>query len=244
ISLILLYYALNVVLCTVMVFSIVRCDMSQPDILTVQEVADLLRVSERTVYDWATSGQIPCGKLGTAWRFKRSEIEAWIDQNLASGRKSIPSPLISIRDLLLLEHVVMFDLTSKRQALQLLIDTVSTHPAVGNAEDAANGIYHREELMSTGIGFGVAVPHVRLKSIIRPVMAVGISKSDITDYESLDGKPVRILFMILAGIGQHAEHIKALAKISGFVRDAELRNCLLNANDPKNIFDLLVEKAN
>ena len=45
------------------------------EILTIEEVAQYLRVSERTVYDWANKGDIPCGKLGTTWRFKRTEVE-------------------------------------------------------------------------------------------------------------------------------------------------------------------------
>ena len=198
--------------------------MPQPKIMTVQEVADLLRVSERTVYDWATNGQIPCGKLAT-------------------GKKSIPVPIISMRDILSPDHIVIFNAASKREALQHLIDTLSTNSAVVNADELAEGIYHREELMSTGIGLGVAVPHVRLRSIKKPVMAVGINKSDITDYQSLDGKPVRILFMILAGIGQHVEHIKTLDKKSSFIKEDELRNSLLNANDPKSIFNMLITKA-
>ena len=218
--------------------------MSQPDIMTVQEVADLLRVSERTVYDWASNDQIPCGKLGTAWRFLRSDIEAWIEKNLSAGKKPASLPIISMRDILSPEHVVILDGVSKREALQKLIDTLSSSPEVGDVDELAEGIFKREELMSTAIGLGVGVPHVRLKSIKNPIMAVAVSKSGITDYDSLDGKPVRILFMILAGIGQHSEHIKTLARVSGFVREDELRNGLLNADDPKSIFELLVKKAN
>ena len=217
--------------------------MSQPDIMTVQEVAELLRVSERTVYDWATNGQIPCGKLGTTWRFKRSDVENWIDENLSSRKKSIFPAIISFRDILSLENVIVFDVASKREALQQLIDTFSTNSAVGNIDELAEGIYQREEMMSTGIGLGVAVPHVRLKSIKKPIMAVGISRSDITDYESLDGKPVRILFMILAGISQHTEYIKTLSRVSVFVKEDELRNRLLDAKDSKSVFDLLISKA-
>lgn len=217
--------------------------MSQPDIMTVQEVAELLRVSERTVYDWATNGQIPCGKLGTTWRFKRADVEAWIDDNLASRRTSTQLPIISIRDILSPEHVVLFDATSKRDAIQQLIDTFRDNSVVASIDELTDGIFKREEMMSTGIGLGVAVPHVRLKSIKKPTMAVGVSKSDITDYESLDGKPVRIIFMILAGIGQHAEHIKILARVSRFVKEEELRSSLLNANSSESIYEILITKA-
>ena len=51
----------------------------QDDILTIEEVAKYLRVSDRTVYDWAQKGEIPAGKIGTVWRFKKSEVEALIE---------------------------------------------------------------------------------------------------------------------------------------------------------------------
>jgi PTS system nitrogen regulatory IIA component len=56
------------------------------DILTIEEVAKYLRVSERTVYDWAQKGEIPAGKIGTVWRFKKSEIERWVNERLSSNK--------------------------------------------------------------------------------------------------------------------------------------------------------------
>ena len=60
--------------------------MSLPAIMTIEEVAEYLRVSERTVYDWASKGEIPCGKIGTAWRFKSSDIETWVNKLLGSTK--------------------------------------------------------------------------------------------------------------------------------------------------------------
>ena len=51
----------------------------EEDILTIEEVAKYLRVSERTVYDWAQKGEIPSGKIGTVWRFRKADIERWIN---------------------------------------------------------------------------------------------------------------------------------------------------------------------
>ena len=54
------------------------------EIMTIEEVAEYLRVSERTVYDWAQKGQLPGGKLGTTWRFKRTDIEHWVSSRLGA----------------------------------------------------------------------------------------------------------------------------------------------------------------
>ena len=65
------------------------------DILTIDEVANYLRVSERTVYDWAQKGEIPSGKIGTVWRFKKSEIEKWVNDSLSSNaRPAAPSSIV------------------------------------------------------------------------------------------------------------------------------------------------------
>lgn len=57
------------------------------EIMTLPEVADYLRVTERTIYDWAQKGKIPAVKLGSAWRFKRSEIERWMEERKTKPRE-------------------------------------------------------------------------------------------------------------------------------------------------------------
>ena len=73
----------------------------EDDILTIEEVAKYLRVSERTVYDWAQKGEIPSGKIGTVWRFKKSEIEKWVNDRLSSGSKPvIPGEQVQVKNIL------------------------------------------------------------------------------------------------------------------------------------------------
>jgi PTS system nitrogen regulatory IIA component len=207
------------------------------DIMTVEEVAEYLRVSERTIYDWAAKGHIPCGKLGTTWRFKRSEIEQWVDRRLR--RTPADASAISIADILAPEHVLLTDATKKTDALEQIIEVISTHPAITDKHELAEGIFRRERLMSTGIGLGIAVPHVRLDSVRRLVMAVGVTSSEIRDYDSLDGLPVRAIFMIAAARDQHAEYIKTLALISRKMKDEQLRRSLFEASDEMAVYNLL-----
>ena len=56
-----------------------------PDVMTVEEVAEYLRISERTVYDWAQKGEIPGGKIGSSWRFSRKRIEEWLNDRLSGS---------------------------------------------------------------------------------------------------------------------------------------------------------------
>lgn len=212
-----------------------------PQILTVKEVADFLRVSERTVYDWATSGMIPCGKLGTTWRFKRSEVEKWVNEQLStSSKKNVTFSPIEIGEILDPSHVMLLDTDSKDVALLHMLERFAESGAVSDKSAVTEGIFQREKLMSTGIGLGIGIPHVRLDRIDTLMMGVGVSTTDITDYESLDGQPVRLIFMILAGKDQHALHIKTMSAISRRIKNPVLREMVVQARQPKTIYDLLV----
>ncbi len=214
----------------------------KPEIMTVQEVAEFLRVSERTVYDWAASGTIPAGKLGTTWRFKRSEVEKWVDDNLAaSSKKNVTFSPINLKQILNPDHITIIETSNKDAALMSIINNMTSKGAISDKEAVTEGIFQREKLMSTGIGLGIGIPHVRLSNISNLIMAVGVSTVDITDYESLDGNPVRIIFMILAGKDQHAQHIKTMAAISSRLKNPLLRERLIGSRDPKSIHSLLTD---
>ena len=214
----------------------------KPEIMTVQEVAEFLRVSERTVYDWATSGTIPCGKLGTTWRFKRSEVEKWVNQQLSgSSKKSVTFSPIAIKDILASENVMFLEADSKDAALLEMLENLSDNGSISQREAIVEGIFQREKLMSTGIGLGIGIPHVRLEGIDDLMIAVGVVKSALADYESLDGEPVRLIFMILAGEDQHTLHIKTMAAISVRLKNPVLREMVVQAKDTETIYTLLTE---
>ncbi len=213
----------------------------KPEIMTVQEVSDYLRVSERTVYEWATQGTIPCGKLGTTWRFKRSEVEKWVDQHLSASQKNISYAPVLIGDLLSPDHTMILTAASKDEILSAMIHRLDETGAIQNKERVMEGIFQREKLMSTGIGLGIGIPHVRIEGIDRLLMAVGLAEKPITDYESLDGQPVRLLFMILAGANQHTLHIKTMAAISQRIKNPLLRASLFDARDETTIYDILTK---
>jgi len=214
----------------------------EDDILTIEEVAKYLRVSERTVYDWAQKGEIPSGKIGTVWRFKKSEIEKWVNDRLSSGSKPVtPGDQIQVKNILSPDRIIFLNHSTKHDALLELANNLSTAPQVKMSSELAVEILKREELMSTAIGRGIAIPHVRLSSVTDLVMSVGISKCDIIDFQTIDDVPVRILFMIAAAYNQHAYYLQTLSFFSSKIKNKELREALLNVNDPMEAYKLLTE---
>jgi len=212
----------------------------EDDILTIEEVAKYLRVSERTVYDWAQKGEVPSGKIGTVWRFKKSEIEKWVNDRLSSGSKPvIPGEQVQVKNILSPDRIIFLNHSTKHDALLELANNLSTAPQVKMSNELAVEILKREELMSTAIGRGIAIPHVRLSSVTDLVMSVGISKCDIIDFQTIDDVPVRILFMIAAAYNQHAYYLQTLSFFSSKIKNKELREALLNVNDPMEAYKLL-----
>ena len=139
-------------------------------------------------------------------------------------------------------RVLILKSSKKRVALKALIDCLARAPQVKDPRELAEGIFHREQLMSTGIGMGIGVPHVRLDSVESPVMCVGICRNPITDYESLDQGPVRLIIMIAAGKDQHTEYLRLLAYVSSKLKDERLRNALIDAPDTKTAYRIIAQK--
>ena len=217
--------------------------MINEDILTIDEVAKYLRVSERTVYDWAQKGEIPSGKIGTVWRFQKSELEKWVNARLAANTLVPRDGSIQLETIISPDRIIFLNYSSKRDALLALADNISTAPQIKNRQEVGREILKRDELMSTAIGRGIAIPHIRLSSITDLVVSVGISRTEIVDFQALDDEPVRLLFMIAAAANQHAYYLQALSFFSARLKNRELRNALLASKTPLEAYTILVGKA-
>ena len=210
-------------------------------ILTIEEVAQYLRVSDRTVYDWAQRGEIPAGKIGTVWRFKKSEVEKWVNDCLSSSGGRIKDDVVQVKNILAPNRVIFISQTSRHDALVELATALSSAPQVKRSDELVSEILKREELMSTAIGRGIAIPHVRLSSVTDLVMAVGVCKTPVVDFQPIDDIPVSLLFMIAAAYNQHSYYLQTLSYFSAKLKKKELRDSLLNAATTDEVYKLLIE---
>jgi PTS system nitrogen regulatory IIA component len=209
------------------------------EIMTIEEVAEYLRVSERTVYDWAQKGELPGGKLGTTWRFKREDVENWVNSRLSTKAPSSTQAATSSATLTA-ERVLVLESADKHTLLTRLADLLAETPFVRNRDELLKSIFAREELMSTGIGFGIGVPHVRIDSVSDLVMAVAVCKEPVADYSSLDNKPIQIVCMLAARSDQHAKYIRTLSAVSSRLKDPDVRDRIISSEDPAFIHRQLI----
>ena len=208
-------------------------------ILTLEEVAKYLKVSERTVVDWTSNGKIPGGKLGNSWRFRQGDIDNWINEKLRPNLSQNIQNTFPIKSLIRPDRVFMTNCKTKDEILNFLIDESCNIPGVSSRMELSNAIFEREKLMSTGIGLSIAIPHVRLNSVSDISVFAAINEIDITDYEAIDNKFVRIVIIIIAGRSNHTDYIKVLAKLSGLLKSDLTREQILASKSIEDTYNIL-----
>jgi PTS system nitrogen regulatory IIA component len=144
----------------------------------------------------------------------------------------------------LLDHgaiSVRVNAAGKRQALSIVADIASRSLAMKSADVLAH-LMQRERLGSTGVGYGVAVPHARLAGLDR-IHAVFVRLEAPVDFGAVDEQPVDLIFALLAPEDHPAEHLRCLARVSRVLRRADLRQQLRQAQSADAIRALLAREA-
>lgn len=129
----------------------------------------------------------------------------------------------------------------KRGVLEEMVGDVAIKSAGLDKQRLLEILLEREKLGSTGIGYGVAIPHGKLKNLDCLVVTFGRSVTGI-DYQSLDNKPAHLFFLILAPEDSTAAHLKILARISKLLKDPSFRKKLLSAPSRDDIFHAIAEE--
>ena len=140
------------------------------------------------------------------------------------------------------EEGIVLDLVSheKVAVIKELVNAVRDLGLIEDEEKFLADILKRENLESTGIGLGVAIPHARTRAARELILAFGRSANGV-DFNSLDGKPSHLIFLIAAPEDQKSQYIMALARLSKILRREETRTELSNASTPAEVIGILKE---
>ena len=141
-------------------------------------------------------------------------------------------------------EAILVDLraTGKEEAIREIVRSLhdAGKIAEGDLEGVIRAILGREELGSTGIGQGVAVPHTRHPKVDRLIGTVALSKQGV-DFAALDGDPVDIFFLLISPPNQPGDHLRALENISRHLKDERFVNFLRQAKTRQDVEDLIDE---
>ncbi len=131
--------------------------------------------------------------------------------------------------------------TDKKEIILEMIDTLSAAGKIQDREKVMQSVLEREQMMSTGIGNGVAIPHGKSNAVQELVVALGIAPQDV-NFEALDGKPVRIVFMLVGPENSSSVHIKMLSRISRLLNQAAFRKKLIESPSNADAITLIIEE--
>jgi len=145
--------------------------------------------------------------------------------------------MISVQELLNPRFIQFMDAESKADALNTMIDMVSADDNVMDKAAFRRAVLDREAIFSTGIGLGIAIPHVKIREVKNMVIGIGINSNPI-DWKSIDSQPVRIIFLIAGSEDQHEMYLRILAKIILVLKNKNRREKLLAASNPQEIMAL------
>ena len=141
------------------------------------------------------------------------------------------------------ESSIVADLraNNKTEALKVLVEAMTSNNPDIEKDEILNVLLAREELGSTGIGDGIAIPHGKVSHLSQIVSGFGLSKTGI-EFDSLDGKPAYLFFLLVAPENSVGTHLKMLARISRMLKNTDFRNKLLHANSQKEIYQIISEE--
>lgn len=209
--------------------------------LSVKEVAKLLNVSEKKVYRMIAQNEVPVNKVGEEFQFNRVELLEWAtsmgihvstESIVAAPESDSPLFIDALREGNIAYNVPGND---KVTVLRNVVKLLKLPPNV-DPEFMYEIIIAREKLGSTGIGDGIAIPHVRnpvILNVNKPVVTLSFLEKPI-DFESIDGKPVNVLFTIISPTIR--VHLHLLSRLGYILQNPSFKSVIKDQAKPHLIF--------
>jgi len=214
--------------------------------LSVREAAEVLGISQKTVYRWIKDGRLPSHRLGGQHFLERSEVNNLL---IREGLGPVPDAAqetendedVSLHEMLVKGGVFYrISGSTKKDVLRNALNMIK-----GVDESVSDPLFQmfvaREELASTGIGDHIAIPHARgsLVGYIRqPILSLSFLETPI-DYGALDGKPVYALFLLISP--NVRTHLRILARLSFCLRTPEFKQAILSQASREMILSTLAQ---
>jgi len=211
--------------------------------LVVKDVARLFNVSEKTVYRWIDQGILPAYRINDQYRFNRAELLEWatsrrmnVSPDIFAEPESSATPLPSLVEALQAGGIFYrIGGTEKESVLRAVVETLRLPEEVDRGF-LLRVLLARETLESTGIGDGIAIPHVRnpvVLHVARPLITLCFLEHAV-EFGALDGKPVSIVFSLISPTVR--AHLRLLSRLSFALQDPRFKTVLQRQGARDDIF--------
>jgi len=217
------------------------------ELLTLADVAVYLKLAEKTVHRMVQKGEIPCFKVASQWRFSKRMIDQWLHSKMHTPPRDEVSRLLETEP----ELVTLSRLTSpemiienlspgtKENILQQLVQPLVAGGFLEQGSDFLNRLMERENMISTALGNGVAMPHIRNPQNnpgAVPCVVVGRCTEGV-DFRSLDGSPTYLFFLVFSS--NITVHLRIISRISRILLNTDLVPRLIGAETKEELYRLL-----
>ena len=217
------------------------------EILTLTEIAGYLKVSEKTILRMVQSGQFPGVKVSNQWRFVRAIVDDWLSARMHSAPTArlldvvgADLRLIPLTRLVSRRRIIMPLKPGKRdEILARLVVPLERDGLIKDAREYVRRLAAREDVVSTAIGHGLAIPHVREPDTIpvaAPCIVLGICRQG-ADFDALDGDRTHVFAMPCAGT--ESVHLRLLARISLLFRTPGVLGAMIEARTKEAVMGIL-----
>ncbi len=222
------------------------------DILTLEEVSQYLKLSQKTVLRMVHGGKIPCAKVGGQWRFVRALIDDWLLAKMNVVPKNDLVRLIEadagavFLSRLLRPELIELNIQpgSKNAVLAQLVRPLVAAGIVKNEQTFLRKLLNREQMASTAVGKSVAIPHIRNPRENPeggPVLCIGICPEG-TDFHAVDGKKTHLFFLLYTD--SEVVHLRLMGRISGLLRDEQTVSALISAREKQQVMRIILQGEN
>jgi len=160
----------------------------------------------------------------------------WMDAGSVKSKEKILMELID----LVTENIIKIPLTSgnKPDVLRELVQILKDADEIQDFDAVLSAVQQREDKCSTGLADGIAVPHCKTSAVSTLKLAIGIAPDGV-DFDCTDGKPAKLLFLLVASPNHSGPHVEALAEIAKLAQSKSFCSLLASANNAKEVVNLL-----
>ncbi|PSQ95860.1 MAG: PTS sugar transporter subunit IIA [Bacteroidetes bacterium SW_9_63_38] len=129
---------------------------------------------------------------------------------------------------------------TKTEVIEAIVQVLDDHESISSLEAIRSAIFEREQMMSTGVGKGLGLPHAKTSAATETVAAFATTAEPV-DFGAIDNEPVRLLLLLVGPEEHKSQHVKILGRISRLVSRDDLRKRLIQVNEPGTIIEILRE---
>ncbi len=150
--------------------------------------------------------------------------------------------MVSVTDYTNLKYIKNISAGDKIQAIEELARVFEGSELCSDIDSLVNALKEREGIMSTGIGAGIAIPHAKIASVKEMAFAIGISEKGI-DFDSMDGHPVNLIILVIAGEKQHKDYLRLLSNIMAILKKDPVKEKMIKATTSEDILQILKDQS-